>query len=52
MPSDGILIGIDELTALTKRSGSTTWQVSGKAKVHILKGLADQQLVAGDELSF
>jgi len=46
------LIGIDELTALTKRSNSNNWQVSGKAKVHILKGLKEQQLVAGDEISF
>ena len=46
------LIGIDELTALTKRCNSNTWQVSGKAKVHLLKGLAEQQLVAGDEISF
>jgi len=52
IPSDGILIGIDELTALTKRSDSNTWQVSGKAKVHLLKGVAEQQLVAGDEISF
>ena len=52
IPSDGILIGIDELTALTKRSNSNIWQVSGKAKVHLLKGLAEQQLVAGDEISF
>jgi len=52
IPSDGILIGIDELTALTKRSNSNIWQVSGKAKVHILKGLAEQQLAAGDEISF
>ena len=52
IPSDGILIGIDELTALTKRSNSNIWQVSGKAKVHILKGLAEQQLAAGDVISF
>ena len=52
IPSDGILIGIDELTALTKRSGSNNWQVSGKGKVHILKGLKEQQLIAGDEISF
>ena len=50
--SDGILIGIDELTALTKRSNSNIWQVSGKGKVHLLKGIKEQQLVAGDEISF
>ena len=52
IPSDGILMGIDELTAITKRSGSSNWQVSGKSKVHILKGLKEQQLVEGDEISF
>ena len=52
IPTDGILIGIDELTALTKRSNSNIWQVSGKGKVHILKGLAEQQLAAEDEISF
>jgi cyanophycinase-like exopeptidase len=52
IPSDGILIGIDELTALTKRSNSNNWQVSGKGKVHLLKGLKEQQLVAGDTISF
>jgi len=52
IPSDGILIGIDELTALTKRSNSNIWQVSGKGKVHLLKGVKEQQLVAGDEISF
>ena len=51
-PSDGILIGIDELTTLTKRSGTNIWQVSGKGKVHILKGLRDQQLVSGSEIHF
>jgi cyanophycinase-like exopeptidase len=52
IPSDGILMGIDELTALTKRSNSNIWQVSGKGKVHILKGLKEQQLVEGDTISF
>ena len=52
IPSDGILMGIDELTALTKRSGSSNWQVSGKGKVHILKGLKEKQLVAGGQISF
>jgi len=52
IPSDGILMGIDELTALTKRRDSNIWQVSGKGKVHILKGLKEQQLVEGDTISF
>ena len=52
IPSDGILIGIDELTALTKRGGTNNWKVSGKGKVHILKGLKEKQLVAGGRISF
>jgi hypothetical protein len=52
IPSDGILIGIDELTALTKRSGSSNWQVSGKGEVHILKGLKEQQLITGEQIIF
>ena len=52
IPDDGVLMGIDELTALTKRSGKSNWQVSGKAKVHILGGLKERLLVAGDEISF
>jgi len=52
IPNDGILMGIDELTALTKRSGLNSWQVSGKGKVHILKGLKEQQLIAGEEIIF
>jgi len=52
IPSDGILIGIDELTTLTKRGGTNNWQVSGRGKVHLLKGVKEQQLIAGDEISF
>jgi hypothetical protein len=46
------LIGIDEVTALVKRSGTDYWQVVGDAKVHILKGLPEQQLTAGESISF
>ncbi len=52
LPTDSILIGIDEVTALVKRSGSDHWQVVGDAKVHILKGLPEQQLTAGERISF
>jgi cyanophycinase len=52
LPTDSILIGIDEETALVKRSGSDHWQVVGQAKVHILKGLPEQQLTAGQSISF
>ncbi len=50
--NDEILIGIDELTTLTKRSGLSNWQVSGRGKVHLLRGLDERQLVAGDKISF
>ena len=52
LPTDSILIGIDEVTALVKRSGTDHWQVVGDAKVHILKGLPEQQLTAGESISF
>ena len=50
VPDDSILIGVDELTAIVKRSGDENWVVVGEAKVHVLKGLPDQQLVDGDEI--
>jgi len=50
VPDDSILIGVDELTAIVKRSGSTHWNVVGEAKVHVLKGLPDQQLYDGQEI--
>ncbi len=50
VPNDSILIGVDELTAIVKRSGSTHWTVVGEAKVHVLKGLPDQQLHDGEEI--
>ena len=50
VPNDAILIGVDELTAIVKRSGSAHWVVVGEAKVHVLKGLPDQQLHDGQEI--
>ena len=44
VPDNTILIGVDELTAIVKRSGDEHWHVYGEAKVHVLKGLPDQQL--------
>jgi hypothetical protein len=41
---------VDELTAIVKRSGSEHWTVVGEAKVHVLKGLPDQQLHDGQEI--
>ena len=48
VPDDSILIGVDELTAIVKRSGESDWVVVGQAKVHVLKGLPDQQLCDGE----
>jgi len=50
VPDGSILIGVDELTALVKRSGDDHWVVVGEAKVHVLKGMPDQQLVDGGEI--
>jgi cyanophycinase len=50
VPSDAILIGVDEMTAIVKRSGIENWVVVGEAKVHVLKGLPDQQLVDGERI--
>ena len=44
LPTDSILLGIDEMTSLVKRSGDIDWQVDGQAKVHVLKGLPASQL--------
>jgi len=51
VPDDSILIGVDELTAIVKRTGDTEWVVLGEAKVHVLKGLPDQQLHNGERIN-
>ena len=50
VPDNSILIGVDELTAIVKRSGDTEWVVVGASKVHVLKGLPDQQLHDGERI--
>ena len=50
VPDNSILIGVDELTAIVKRSGDTEWVVVGEAKGHVLKGLPDQQLHDGERI--
>ena len=52
VPDDSILIGVDELTAIVKRSGDDHWVVVGEAKVHVLKGMPDQQLGDGEVITF
>ena len=44
VPEDSILLGIDEMTALTRRSGKDDWEVYGDAQVHILKGMPVRRL--------
>jgi len=51
VPDNSILIGVDELTAIVKRTGDTEWVVLGEAKVHVLKGLPDQQLHNGERIN-
>jgi cyanophycinase-like exopeptidase len=50
VPDDSILIGVDEMTAIVRRSGNEQWIVVGDATVHVLKGLPDQQLHDGQEI--
>ena len=50
VPDNSILIGVDELTAIVKRSGENDWLVVGQAKVHVLKGMPDQQLHDGERI--
>lgn len=50
VPNDSILIGVDEMTAIVKRTGNDHWVVVGDAKVHVLKGMPDQQLSDGQEI--
>jgi hypothetical protein len=42
---------VDDLTAIVKRSGDDHWIVQGKAKVHVLKGMPEQQLVHNQKIS-
>lgn len=48
--SDETLLGIDELTALMRRTDTTLWQVHGQGSVHLLKGLPHARLSHGELL--
>lgn len=50
VPEDAILLGIDELTALLKRQSSKSWEVHGKAEVHLLKGVEVGRFGHGEEV--
>ncbi|CAB4580510.1 unannotated protein [freshwater metagenome] len=43
---------MDDLTAIVKRSGDDHWIVQGKAKVHVLKGMPDQELTHDEKIMF
>lgn len=47
---DGILLGIEDLTALIKLSGSDRWRVEGEGAVHILGGLPKRLLRSGEQI--
>jgi cyanophycinase len=50
-PENIILLGIDELTALVKRSKEEQWLVQGEAKVHIIQGLPKRELLHSETIS-
>ena len=50
VPDDSILIGVDELAAIVKRSGIDDWIVCGEAKVHVLSGMPARQLIDGERI--
>ncbi|KGA21447.1 hypothetical protein GM51_1905 [freshwater metagenome] len=50
-PDGTILLGIDELTALVQRTGTTSWKVWGEQLVHIISGLPQAQFRDGDKLT-
>lgn len=52
VPVGRVLMGIDELTALVKRSGAKQWEVFGSARVHVLKGATPQVLSHGEVFRF
>ena len=51
-PENTILVGIDELTALVKRTKEQHWLVYGEAQVHILQGAPKQTLLHSDTINF
>ncbi len=52
VPEGRILMGIDEFTALVKRTKTQEWRVFGKSRVHILKGAKPRALSHGEILDF
>ena len=50
-PSDTSLVGIDELTALIRRSGEVSWSVHGHSEVHILNKNPTKRLRSGESIN-
>jgi cyanophycinase-like exopeptidase len=43
-----VLLGIEEMTALVRLSGSTEWRVMGAGAVHVLQGAPQGQYEPGE----
>jgi len=47
-PPGAVLLGIEEMTALVRLSGSTEWRVMGAGAVHVLQGAPQGQYEPGE----
>ena len=47
---EGVLLGIEDLTALVRPSGADRWRVEGLGAVHILRGAPKRILRAGETI--
>ena len=47
---EGVLLGVEDLTALVKLSGADNWRVEGEGVVHLLSGLPKRLLRSGEEI--
>jgi hypothetical protein len=46
-----VLLGIEEMTALMRLSGSTEWRVMGAGAVHVLQGTPQGQYQSGESVA-
>ena len=47
-----VALGIEDLTALVRRTGDGAWRVEGRGAVHVLSGSPRAKLHAGEEIRF